>query len=310
MSENTENTIKTREQLKQTFVTGAIPTQQDFHDWLDAYVHKNDEQAGSGQSGQQQGGDAITPLEQYINGKDGNITSLNVKRLPVPLTGAYYDSQNNIVHCGVIFHRGKFYYIGKAGKALGPLYAQQSVQFNNDYIDFYDEQSMMTLGAIDFVSGTSDKDAMFGNDVDAVRTIELPMGGIEVTVSVDVTNSICQIVVRGSERGYKNISVRYNGTNIPLYVDDGYINMVQPTDDVWGADDEADPYIVYSGNGSPNLYFKLVDQVNPASGELQYLTAECYYCEESDLEPGTYFYHPNESLEQYFEEVVVEETAE
>src|SRR5689334_934866 len=34
---------KTREELQAIFVTGAKPTQTDFNDWLDSYVHQTDE---------------------------------------------------------------------------------------------------------------------------------------------------------------------------------------------------------------------------------------------------------------------------
>lgn len=34
--------VQTRDQLKQWFETGDFPTQQQFWDWLDSYVHKNE----------------------------------------------------------------------------------------------------------------------------------------------------------------------------------------------------------------------------------------------------------------------------
>ena len=38
--------IQTREQLKQWFETGDFPTQQQFWDWMDSYVHKNEASDG------------------------------------------------------------------------------------------------------------------------------------------------------------------------------------------------------------------------------------------------------------------------
>ena len=33
---------KTREELEQIFINGAKPTENDFHDWMESYLHKND----------------------------------------------------------------------------------------------------------------------------------------------------------------------------------------------------------------------------------------------------------------------------
>lgn len=113
-------TIKTREQLKQTFVTGAVPTQQDYADVFDAMVHSDDIASIMPSP------DQITPFEQYILAaftKAPNGIGPDISRPPVMIAGTLSldnstDPADVILQRGIIFHRGLFYDTAKQGTRL------------------------------------------------------------------------------------------------------------------------------------------------------------------------------------------------
>ena len=69
--------IKTRAQLKAIFVTGATPTQADFADLLDSYLHQGEGGGGGGGGGS--AGTLSTPIETNSVNAHGISTTLYSK---------------------------------------------------------------------------------------------------------------------------------------------------------------------------------------------------------------------------------------
>lgn len=313
-----ENTIKTREELKETFVTGAKPTQQDFHDWLDAYVHKNDEQAGSGQSGQQQGGDAITPMEQWLiasnpayqsDGSGGGTYIYNTQRLPMwdghnMMVSNIGTMQNNIVPRLILFHRGRFYDNAMAGRLLH-IEAQGHYGYSqNAAVILTIDSNYYTLLFNPSNDKTEDDATFLMADS---RTIS--MQGYTITITLDTANNNYTIVIQGSRStiGLHTVSITgHDGMPLSLY---GDLSQQNPAE--YGSEDY-DGYHIDTSNmptGMPEVFYKLTNALNPVTEALEYYQIECLYCDESELEPGTYYRYSNNG-EYWLEEVVVEETAE
>lgn len=336
-----ENTIKTREELKSTFITGAVPTQQDFHDLLDAYVHKDDEQSESTAN--------INPLESidklirayvrisHTNDYSGyNITEYKpIANVPLCIPSYYGGSfaindvnTNNgrylYASRTIIYHNGKFYDNGKPEKKLNAYF--QFIAGDGSYfnVDCADSQSGGGSSSYHITSDTSTESDQWDTYIDyntsSSATFTVNSSSVNVVVNYNATTHMCSVHIYDSETQEQT----YNSAHIYLYNDLGDEEPFTIFKDENMTIEDNGPLVSFahqegyaldltnipSNYDIRNVYVKLVDEINPLSG-IGYFTALCFYSEtpDSELTQGTY-YRLNEG-EEYFEEYIIEpETTE
>ena len=305
MSDTTENTVKTREQLKQTFVDGAIPRGSDFADIFDAFVHKNDEPASS---------DEITQLEQYLaiyyataesDGDPSRLrTTINSKRLPYKMMDGG-EPTNGFVGRTVLFYRGKFYDNNQAGNVL---HVFGSVAFS-PHTSNEDEIVTVNIDGNPFTfffnpsSERLDEPQMLSFLITGNRTVE--SNGFTFVFTVGESQTDIEIIGSRDTIGMHSCEITYGEMNyVDLYGDAEHTESPE-----YGTDD-ADGYYIESPqdptyNQKVRLYLKLIDEPNPSTAALNYNKIECFYCDSADLQPGVYYYDDN-SGRSWYEQLAVE----
>lgn len=305
---NADSFTKTREQLKQTFVTGAVPTQLDYADVFDSFVHKEDIIPDSPNGGVGHG-DEISPLEQYLIASHAHQTGiigegaveLNIKRLPMPFLGDLTlqntsdGSGDTVLPRNFIFHRGVFYDTCKEGKVMRPMFARHNI-WNNSRVAINLDG---TEYEICFESGygspelTIDLANYHSNDTD----IEL-CDGVFVNVSVSNSGGTGVFCVYTEKPGQHYVQMEYRdsvGTTeqMQLIMDRGFYDYTAPSGDDWGTDSELGGWRFGAGQVG-SLYIRLTNDYHKETRGLGYYKAECFLVNDpySELEPGTY-YQPN-----------------
>lgn len=316
MSNNTETTVKTREQLKQTFVTGAVPTQQDFADVFDAFVHKDDEHVTPTPTPS----DEITSFEQFLiayyptykSQENVSWQEFNLKRLPLPVNGSIpsYDPTKNFFERFILYHRGKFYDNNQAGKllhAFAHLPATPTTAAINDTLEVWlDSLHFYFFFNPDEYAEESD----YNYRITGNRTIVKDGYSFTFTVNEAQFETIVEIAGSRDSIGVHALSAQFPSFDGTLYGDiEGTIPPEYGTDDANGFY-VANPSLAYGGQP----YFKLTEVLNPTSAEIGYYQFECYYCSESELEPGTYYTPDTDmsdgGIDTWLHEVVIPEPAE
>lgn len=315
-------TIKTREQLKQTFVTGAVPTQQDFHDLLDAMVHKNDTETTSDT-------DVVSPIEQFLVAYnpgyiyDGSSSRLvfNTTRMPQTLDASTptVAQSNGTVYLErkVLYHRGRFYDLGKPGKPLDVVFSQ-NVSFSGENILI----SPNSYGSITLYLHASQQDysdtgseydfCILPNTTTEIQHPENP----DLHIDVETQGFTCTVRIHTTHNEYCEITAEYNdGNNATALTMLTYGDMqsADQVDDGYGADDHTEgyPFADSQVDSNKNWYIRLTDQINPMSGSMQFYQVECFYVSDpdSELQPGTY-YCENQDGNSWLNEYIVEEQPE
>lgn len=316
MSDNTETTVKTREQLKQTFVDGAIPRGSDFADVFDAFVHKNDEPAtptptpSSGISSFEQFLIAFNPL--YHSSGNGYYYEYNIRRLPMQvMTGVQmtYDSMNHFVPRAILFHRDKFYDNNQPG-ALSHVFATFSSSLVADTAFTIDIDQAYLYFTLFSTTPTAENPSTLNWNITADRTIT--WNGFTITITLDTTNNTIAVEILGSyaNPGTHSFTIYdTGGTTATLYGD-----AAHTTPPEYGGSDANGYYISNpSSSGTARLYIKLTETLNPGTANLNYYQYDCYYCDESELDPGTYYTINTSGMgptQYWLDEVVVPETSE
>lgn len=298
---------KTREQLKEKFVTGAVPTQQDFHDLLDAYVHKSDESLSL----------LPTPFEQFLiayypsyhstNGGNG-WNEYNVGRLPMFVDGGgpSYDMATHFFDRKILYYRGRFYDNNQPGEVL---HAFASLQFGSTTNILFEVwiDSLHHNFYINPDSYATEDEANSIWIIDSDRTVTAD--GYSYIFSIDNSNNVVAVEIVGSQQtiGTHSLSAQFNGNMLSLFGDEE-----QTTPPQYGSDDAHGYYVAnHSASANARMFFKLTDLPNPSTASLGWYAYECYYCDESELEPGTYYTPDNDNsngtIDGWLHEVVIPE---
>lgn len=323
--------IKTRQQLKDTFVTGAKPTQQDFADVFDAFVHKSEQEGGTIDVRALSA--AIFNPYMYAYAVPTEVSYGNTsypaprKKIALILQGAngvVEGSSGAFSSRGLLYYDGRFYDNGKPGKTMS-VYFEQQVSYTNDTIEITIDGNVW--GALSFAEVFAETDDNnFDNHEHYHRVIDLSNNGylfeeglLLADVDVDPSTSICKVHIYSTNRKeyslgieYVTYSPAYSTSSITLYADEELTTSVTSGDNAFGVDDcEYGWPFGESASMSKDVYFRLTDRLNPIN-EVNIYQAECFYVADpyTELAPGTYWrYDPYEANGSCME-IVVEEPEE
>lgn len=316
--------VKTRQQLKDKFVTGAKPTQQDFADVFDAFVHKSEQEGGTIDVRALSAAIFNPYMYAYVASTEvpyGNTSYLAPrKKIALVLQGAnaaVEGSSGAFSPRGLLYYDGRFYDNGKPGKTMS-VYFQKSIRYD----DYQIRLISYTYGtySIYFTSTPTDAENGFDNLEHYHRTIELVPDMVYADVDVDPSTSICKIhlysTVRSSSYDYfaQYYDVQNDETDsIGLYADEELTTSVTSGDDAFGVDDcEYGWPFGESVSMSKDVYFRFTDRLNPIN-EVNIYQVECFYVADpyTELAPGTYWrYDPYEANGSCMEIIVEEQATE
>ena len=319
--------VKTRQQLKDKFVTGAKPTQQDFHDLLDAYLHKNDEPSGGVQSGT--GDVTINTTTETISVYDPNSGTSSEVDIQIPtsavlhpkiLVGDLTAFQSNS-GCPVIVSRtlvecmGKIYDNGRPGRIMN-LYTEIEPAFDGDFV-------LLCVNGITsnirFISGSDTATDIYidGSD-DLYRSINLSNNEVFADVQYVKSTGKCRIHVYQQLSYYGQQSYltlgqftyynnNYNGMPIDIYSDENLSVYAEQADYGQAPYTHGQETTEYSLDSSKDVYIQLKPTAKNDLLNDDFCQMECYLASSaSSLAPGTYYRKVSGS--NVMEEVVVPES--